>query len=74
MNKVLFVLSILFYPIVDIIRIVIIRIKEKKSPFEADKRHIHHLVMAKVKSHSLATMIIVLVSILIMIFMQFLFN
>jgi UDP-N-acetylmuramyl pentapeptide phosphotransferase/UDP-N-acetylglucosamine-1-phosphate transferase len=74
MNKVLFVLSILTYPIVDIIRIVFLRIKEKKSPFEADKKHIHHLVLSKVKSHSLATIIIFLGSILIMIFMQFLFN
>jgi UDP-N-acetylmuramyl pentapeptide phosphotransferase/UDP-N-acetylglucosamine-1-phosphate transferase len=74
MNKVLFVLSILTYPIVDIIRIVLLRIKEKKSPFEADKKHIHHLVLSKVKSHSLATIIIFLGSILIMIFMQFLFN
>jgi len=74
MNKILFVLSILFYPIVDIIRVVMLRIKEKKSPFEADKRHIHHLVISRVKSHSLATMIIVLGSILIMIFMQLLFN
>lgn len=74
MNKVLFVLSILTYPIVDVIRIVILRIKEKRSPFEADKKHIHHLVISKVKSHSLATMIIIIGSILIMIFMQFLFN
>ncbi len=74
MNKVLFVLSILAYPIVDVIRIVILRIKEKRSPFEADKKHIHHLVISKVKSHSLATMIIIIGSILIMIFMQFLFN
>lgn len=74
MNKILFVLSILFYPIVDIIRVVMLRIKEKKSPFEADKRHIHHLVISRVKSHSLATMIIVLGSILVMIFMQLLFN
>ena len=74
LHKIVFVISILFYPIIDIIRIVFKRLLEGKSPFEADKRHIHHLVMAKVKSHSLATMIIVLVSILIMIFMQFLFN
>ena len=53
MNKILFVLSILIYPIVDIIRIVILRLKEKKSPFEADKKHIHHLILKKSKSHFL---------------------
>jgi len=47
MNKVLFVISILFYPIVDIIRIVIIRLMQGKSPFVADKNHIHHLILSK---------------------------
>ena len=73
MNKVLFVLSILVYPIVDIIRIVILRIKEKRSPFEADKKHIHHLVLRGVKRHFNTTLVIVIFSILFMISMQLIF-
>ena len=72
MNKVLFVISILFYPIVDIIRIVIIRLMQGKSPFVADKNHIHHLILSKAKSQSKTTLIIVVSSILIMILIQLL--
>ena len=73
MNKILFVLSILVYPIVDIIRIVILRIIEKKSPFEADKKHIHHLILRGVKSHFGTTLVITISSILFMVSMQLVF-
>ena len=39
LNKVIFVISILTYPIVDIIRIFILRLYQKKSPFLPDKTH-----------------------------------
>ena len=74
MNKIFFVISILSYPILDITRVIFKRIIEGRSPFKADKSHIHHMVLSKVKSHSLTTFSIVLGSILIMIFVQFLFN
>ena len=73
MNKVLFVISILVYPIVDIIRIVILRIKDKKSPFEADRKHIHHIVLKRVKKHFTTTLIITISSILFMVSMQLIF-
>ena len=73
MNKILFVLSILFYPIIDIIRIVILRIKEKKSPFEADKKHIHHLILKRVEKHFTTTLVITISSILFMFAMQLIF-
>ena len=73
MNKILFVLSILIYPIVDIIRIVILRLKEKKSPFEADKRHIHHLVLRWAESHFTTTLVITISSILFMVSMHLIF-
>ena len=73
MNKILFVLSILIYPIVDIIRIVILRLKEKKSPFEADKKHIHHFVLRWAKSHFITTLVITISSILFMVSMHLIF-
>ena len=33
------------YPLVDLIRIVIIRIYRRKSPYKADKNHIHHILL-----------------------------
>ena len=41
-NKIIFVISILVYPIIDIIRIFSLRLIKKKSPFIADNNHIHH--------------------------------
>ena len=72
LNKIIFVISILFYPIIDIVRIVFKRLFEGKSPFEADKKHIHHLVLKGVKSHFL-TFIITISSILFMISLQLIF-
>ena len=73
-NKLIFILSILTYPIVDIIRIVMIRIKDKKSPFEADKRHVHHLIFSKTKSHFLTTMYILLSTFTVTLIVQLLNN
>tara|TARA_B110000014_G_C20107710_1_gene582838 strand:+ start:654 stop:1586 length:933 start_codon:yes stop_codon:yes gene_type:complete len=61
-HKILFVLSVLVYPIIDIIRIFFVRIYNGRSPFVADKNHIHHLILKKVKSHSITAGIIVVLS------------
>ena len=71
-HKIIFVISILIYPIIDIIRIFIFRLYYGKSPFIADKNHIHHLILNKVKSHSLTVLIIVLFSIGTVFFTQIL--
>ena len=42
MNKTLFSVLVLFYPLVDLLRIFLIRIVNGKSPFHPDKNHIHH--------------------------------
>ena len=46
-NKTLFAVLILLYPLVDLLRVFVLRIKEGKSPFEADKKHIHHFLIHK---------------------------
>jgi UDP-N-acetylmuramyl pentapeptide phosphotransferase/UDP-N-acetylglucosamine-1-phosphate transferase len=74
LNKILFVVSIFIYPIVDLIRIVIVRINSGKSPFEADKNHIHHIVLNKVGSHLKTTAIISILSVLSIILFQLLNN
>jgi len=69
LHKIIFLFSILSYPIIDITRIILVRLKNKKSPFKADKNHIHHLIQEKTNSHPFTTlMIISFTLIMIMIF------
>lgn len=70
LNKVFFIASILFYPVVDLIRVFCIRVSKGKSPFVADKLHIHHLLLVKTKSHWKTTSIILVLSILIILLFQ----
>ena len=72
-HKILFVGSILIYPIIDIIRIFVFRIYNGKSPFIADKNHLHHLILNYVKSHFLTVLIIVVFSITTIVLTQLLF-
>ena len=61
-NRILLSLAILIYPLVDLIRVVAIRIKNKKAPFTADQNHFHHWLISKNFSHLNSTLIIVSVS------------
>ena len=45
-NKVLFSVLVILYPLVDLLRVFILRIKNGKSPFEADKNHLHHKLLS----------------------------
>jgi UDP-GlcNAc:undecaprenyl-phosphate GlcNAc-1-phosphate transferase len=49
-----FILCILAYPSVDTLRVFIVRILSGKSPFSADRNHIHHLLVDKDFSHGWA--------------------
>ena len=46
-NKTFFSILILLYPLIDLLRIFIIRLKNNKSPFEPDQNHIHHILYKK---------------------------
>ena len=70
MHKILFVFSILSYPIIDIFRIIFIRLKQKRSPFEADKNHIHHRLLEKTSNHIYTVFIIVVFSLIITLLFQ----
>ena len=45
LNKVLFAVLLVLYPLVDLLRVFILRLKEGVSPFKADQRHLHHLLL-----------------------------
>lgn len=74
LNKIIYVFSILAYPIIDMIRVFFIRIYRRRSPFLADKNHIHHLLIKKFQSHSLVVFGIYLVNILVLVLLQIIFS
>lgn len=57
------VLCILIIPLVDTIRVVIIRVSRGISPLTADKRHIHHALVRIGKSHRFAVLLLFVVHI-----------
>ncbi len=66
-NMHILVLGICLVPIFDIIRTVLLRLKNKKSPFHADKTHIHHLLL-KTKLNHLEASLILYIANLVLIF------
>lgn len=55
-------IAILFVPLYDMMRVFIIRIFRGKSPFKADKCHIHHLLLKLDLNHTQATLTLSLFS------------
>lgn len=60
--------GILFYPLFDTIRVMTIRIINRRSPFSADKNHLHHRLLLLGYSHKKATYTIIAMNILFIIF------
>lgn len=54
--------STLIIPVFDVIRVVIVRLRNGKSPFEPDKNHIHHKFLAMGFTPRKAMIIILLIS------------
>ncbi|OFX53603.1 MAG: hypothetical protein A2066_04180 [Bacteroidetes bacterium GWB2_41_8] len=63
-------LAIIIVPVIDTIRIFVIRLLQRKSPFSPDMNHIHHQVLRLTNSHIKATLIIVAVN-AVFIFLAF---
>ncbi|QWX84354.1 undecaprenyl/decaprenyl-phosphate alpha-N-acetylglucosaminyl 1-phosphate transferase [Cellulophaga sp. HaHaR_3_176] len=59
-NGIIFTLAVLSFPILDALRVFIVRIKAKRSPFSADKNHIHHRLINIGLTHRQAVLCIVL--------------
>ncbi|MDC0875245.1 MraY family glycosyltransferase [Flavobacteriaceae bacterium] len=72
-NKVLFAILIIIYPLIDLLRVFILRINDGKSPFEADQKHIHHFLKNKFNSHFKVAFTIVILEILITSFCVFIY-
>lgn len=61
-NPVAIAVSLLIVPLFDTLRVVITRMLRGRSPFKADRRHIHHLLIDCGFSHMAATSILLLVN------------
>ena len=67
LNTPLVLMSLFSFPLVDTIRVFTIRVLRKRSPFSADKNHIHHHLLRLGLSHNKATLLILVYTILITI-------
>ena len=65
-NKTLLSVIVLVYPLTDLIRVFVIRLKNKKSPFEPDQNHLHHFFFKKTKSQFYSVLIILLIDFFIL--------
>jgi len=54
-NAMIFILSILVIPVLDTLRIIVIRLSNGQKPWVADRNHMHHLLLDKGLSHKQAT-------------------
>lgn len=66
-------IGILIIPIIDTLRVIFIRLSEKRSPFSPDMNHIHHNFLKLGLSHLKTTFSIVLINVLFIGF-AFAFN
>lgn len=48
--------SILLLPLIDVLRVITLRLLKKKSPFKPDRNHLHHLLQNKGFSHTQVTL------------------
>lgn len=58
-------MAILSYPILDTLRVFTLRIAQKRSPFSADRNHIHHRLLALGLPHKKATLTLGIINILV---------
>ncbi|HMH22002.1 MAG TPA: MraY family glycosyltransferase [Puia sp.] len=61
------VAALLIIPVYDTMRVFFVRLRRGKSPFAADKRHIHHLLLDLRLSHLQATSVLLVVNILALV-------
>ena len=52
-------LTLFWYPLLDLLRVFVLRLISGDSPFRADRRHFHHLLVDRGLSHLAASLIIV---------------
>lgn len=56
-SRIAFVIAVLSVPVADTLRVMAVRIAQHRSPFSADKNHLHHLLLRVGCKHLQTTMI-----------------
>jgi len=64
-NIIIVLMSIFFIPLIDVIRVIILRILRKKAIFSPDRYHVHHVIIDTGISHKKASILIGIVNILV---------
>ena len=65
-NKPLYAIVLIIYPLFDLLRVFIVRIKNKKSPFNPDQNHIHHWLLKRNFDHFIIVFLINSISLLLL--------
>ena len=73
-NKPLLSILILLFPLTDLLRVFIIRVKNKKSPFRPDNNHLHHVLLNKNFSHWKISVILPISFLTLSILIVFIYN
>jgi UDP-GlcNAc:undecaprenyl-phosphate/decaprenyl-phosphate GlcNAc-1-phosphate transferase len=60
-------IGILFLPLFDMLRVFVVRIFSGKSPFSADRQHIHHLMLDAGLNHLQATGVLIAVNTMVLL-------
>jgi len=58
-HDIISVLALFSYPLLDVVRVFLIRVKNGRSPFHADKNHLHHFLLELGLSHGQITAVVV---------------
>lgn len=66
-NKPLLTMSLIAYPLFDLLRVFIIRIRNKKSPFSPDQNHLHHVLVKKGYAHFTIVLIVLTFSLIFLL-------
>lgn len=66
-NRVLISVAVLLYPLLDLLRVFVIRLRQNKSPFSADQNHLHHILVNKNRSHMISSGVIVILNFLLLL-------
>lgn len=67
MNRAMYALVALCYPLLDTLRVFTLRITRGQSPFKADKSHLHHKLIGIGFNHATTTMSLVAFNVLILL-------
>ena len=57
-NKLIIIAAVLFVPIFDTLRVIVVRLLNKRSPFMPDRNHVHHVLLDAGFSHTNVTLLI----------------